>query len=349
MLTVVFACQPLGQLAATLVTLIAAARQRDGIPSDATADNCNDQCMATLDSIWRWIIGVGVIPAVIALWFRLTIIESPRYTADVSGDTAKAASELKRYLLGSQQAGLVSSMSVATHNSAYQRPAIHRSTSSGARSDPPADTGLETDQIEERALSRRSSGALSVDPPQDNRNEDVEGTHPLTRNSSGAISVESGARSIEEPTTHDITAPQQEFLRPGVDAGEGSSSASPRRRPINHPQADPSDFEQAEYRPYQDDPEMFRDFDQHRLSEHLSKQHFMTSTRQAFPGMPMMEKSNAGSDDNKQPPPPSWEDFKDYFWHKGNLRTLIATSVCWFCLDLPCKHDSFSSHCLLSF
>jgi hypothetical protein len=31
MLTAVFFCQPLGQLAATLVALIAAARQRDGI------------------------------------------------------------------------------------------------------------------------------------------------------------------------------------------------------------------------------------------------------------------------------------------------------------------------------
>jgi MFS transporter, PHS family, inorganic phosphate transporter len=31
----------------------------------------------------------------------------------------------------------------------------------------------------------------------------------------------------------------------------------------------------------------------------------------------------------------SWEDFKAYFWHKGNLRTLMVTSLCWFCVDLP--------------
>jgi MFS transporter, PHS family, inorganic phosphate transporter len=53
---------------------------------------------ATLDSIWRWVIGVGIIPAFIALWFRLTIIESPRYIADVGQDSLKAASELNRYL-----------------------------------------------------------------------------------------------------------------------------------------------------------------------------------------------------------------------------------------------------------
>src|ERR1700761_4661859 len=94
MLTAVFMCQPLGQMAATLVALIATANQRKGIPADAYPDQCNAQCLRTMDSIWRWIIGVGVIPAVLALWFRLTIIESPRYTADVGRDTQKAASEL---------------------------------------------------------------------------------------------------------------------------------------------------------------------------------------------------------------------------------------------------------------
>lgn len=93
MLTLVFMCQPLGQLAATLVALIATARQRGGIPADATPGHCTGECLRTLDSIWRWIIGVGIIPAVIAIWFRLTIIESPRYTADVGRDSRKAASE----------------------------------------------------------------------------------------------------------------------------------------------------------------------------------------------------------------------------------------------------------------
>src|SRR4051794_37558878 len=77
MMTAVFMCQPLGQLAATLVALIAVARQRGSIPDEAAVDNCTGECLKTLDSAWRWIIGVGVIPAVIALWFRLTIIESP--------------------------------------------------------------------------------------------------------------------------------------------------------------------------------------------------------------------------------------------------------------------------------
>src|SRR5580700_6502346 len=97
MLTLVFFCQPLRQLAATIVALIAAARQRDGLPSDATVTNCVGVCMETMDSIWRWVFAVGIIPAFVALWFRLTIIESPRYTADVGRDSRKAMAELSHY------------------------------------------------------------------------------------------------------------------------------------------------------------------------------------------------------------------------------------------------------------
>ncbi|KUJ23969.1 MFS general substrate transporter [Mollisia scopiformis] len=343
MLTLVFACQPLGQLAATLVALIASVRQRSGIPGDATITKCNEECKRTLDSIWRWIIGVGVIPAVIALWFRLTIIESPRYTADVGGDTAKAASELKRYLLGSQQIGLVSSTSIDTHNrSAYRRPLRRRSTSSGARSGPVNHTGLDNQQHETQPLSRRSSGALSVNPSPEEANTEQHETHPLTRNSSGAISIESGARTDNGDENHDLRTEQHNLMPVDLHEAEGSSTVSPLHGGFDSRQAgtdfnlndgsyEPQNVARA---PYQDDPEANIDFHTNRLTQNPSKQYFMTSTGKAFPITPS-NGNVANSDDNKQPPPPNWEDFKDYFWHKGNLRTLIATSVCWFCVDLP--------------
>jgi MFS transporter, PHS family, inorganic phosphate transporter len=116
MMTAVFMCQPLGQLAATLVALVAVVRQRGTIPANATVDNCTGGCLKTLDSVWRWIIGVGVIPAVVALWFRLTIIESPRYTADVGGDSRKAASELNRYLPTGSSSSTDISLEIVTLN-----------------------------------------------------------------------------------------------------------------------------------------------------------------------------------------------------------------------------------------
>ncbi|KAM3155540.1 Repressible high-affinity phosphate permease [Botrytis cinerea] len=197
MMTAVFMCQPLGQLAATLVSLIAAASQRNSIPADATPENCTGECLKTMDSIWRWIVGVGVIPAVIALWFRLTIIESPRYTADVGRDSKKAASELSRYL---------------------------------------------PSEIESAAVS---------------------------------------TTSIEIP-------PQFQFRGSTMNGNEQTSSSESRKN------------------------------NGETLGEiHLEDQILTTAN------------------DNKPPPVPSWEDFKDYFWYKGNLRTLLATSMCWFCVDLP--------------
>jgi len=198
MLTLVFMCQPIGQLAATLVALVAVVRQREGIGLGSITSNkatCNAECLQTLDEIWRWIIGVGAIPAVLALWFRLTIIESPRYTADVGGDSRKALSELARYL-PSEQAFFTSSSSIDVTN-------------------------------ENEPLRRRLSG-FSQDSA-------------TLRNLSGGT---------------------------------------------------PANDTQLEDRPFED------------------------------------------ADEIKPPPPPSWRDFKDYFWHGGNLRTLLATSFCWFCVDL---------------
>ena len=199
-MTAVFMCQPLGQLAATLVALIATARQRHRIPSDATITTCTGDCLRTLDSIWRWIIGAGVIPAVVALWFRLTIIESPRYTADVGGDSGKALSELNRYL-----------------------------------------------PSEEFTMSSSSSVQIVAEPEQVNQRH-------------------SALSASEDDTTLRNTSGGNSQVRQAND--------NPENPPIE---------EEAEL---------------------------------------------------QAPPEPSWEDFKNYFWHRGNLRTLMATSLCWFFVDL---------------
>lgn len=344
MLTLVFACQPLGQLAAALVALIAAARQRNGIPEDATQFTCGADigCTRTLDSIWRWIIGVGVIPAVIALWFRLTIIESPRYIADVTRDSAKAASELKRYLMASPEMEFAFSTSLENQESAYQRAPLRRSTSSGARSGPQNAVPEEAPQ-EMQPMSRRSSGAFSAVNLADEEGRATHETQPLRRNSSRAMSVESGARSDDGVDAHDPPT-EEHNLMPNEYATERISDVSPRgfesAQTGTYLATDPGSYRQAGPEPtfYQDDPEANPDFNMSRLSQQASKQLFMTTTGQALPGMSSNNNMKAISEDHIQPPPPSWEDFKDYFWHKGNLRTLIATSFCWFCVDLPCKY-----------
>ncbi|KLJ07552.1 hypothetical protein EMPG_16967 [Blastomyces silverae] len=90
MIATVFFMQPCGYLVATLVALFATLANKNGLPTSIPTDvdsirSCTDDelCRRTIDSIWRWVIGVGAIPAAIAILFRISIPESPRYTMEV--------------------------------------------------------------------------------------------------------------------------------------------------------------------------------------------------------------------------------------------------------------------------
>jgi PHS family inorganic phosphate transporter-like MFS transporter len=50
------------------------------------------------DRAWRIIVGVGAIPACLALYYRITIPETPRYTFDVQNDVEKADADIKAYV-----------------------------------------------------------------------------------------------------------------------------------------------------------------------------------------------------------------------------------------------------------
>jgi PHS family inorganic phosphate transporter-like MFS transporter len=50
--------------------------------------------------MWRILIGFGAVPGCIALYYRLTIPETPRYTFDVARDVEKAKEDAEAYLQG---------------------------------------------------------------------------------------------------------------------------------------------------------------------------------------------------------------------------------------------------------
>lgn len=155
----------------------------------------------------------------LALWFRLTIIESPRYTADVGRDSRKAASELQQYLLlqARAQIGAGSSTSINI-------------------------AGLDSNSL---PLRRPASGLASNNSGEEQR---------ISGNFSEDGNQREFATNSYQPS---IVSQQNESI--DLEAPEGSVP----------------------------------------------------------------------------PPEPSWEEFKQYFWMNGNLRTLIATSFCWMALDLP--------------
>ena len=91
----VFLMQPLGQLLAHVVGL--AVLLTVGRNAGLATVTDHTKAAMTVDQIWRYVVGMGAIPALIAIIFRLTIPESPRYTLDVDNDGARALRDTQKY------------------------------------------------------------------------------------------------------------------------------------------------------------------------------------------------------------------------------------------------------------
>ena len=94
----VFAMQGIGQFAAGIISLIVTVGFKESLLSAAKVSACSGVCGIAVDKMWRVVIGFGAVPGCIALYYRLTIPETPRYTFDVSRDVVKAGSDVKAYL-----------------------------------------------------------------------------------------------------------------------------------------------------------------------------------------------------------------------------------------------------------
>lgn len=83
MLAAVFFFQPLGQLLAILMAFAATTGFHSYIssqPNDTTcsilaSDSAGIDCAWTVDKAWRLVAGLGAVPAIVAMVFRLTIPE----------------------------------------------------------------------------------------------------------------------------------------------------------------------------------------------------------------------------------------------------------------------------------
>ncbi|CAG8602162.1 12837_t:CDS:2, partial [Racocetra fulgida] len=89
MMAAVFAMQGFGILSAAIVSVVTLSIFKNEITRD----------FRYIDYVWRVVLGFGVLPAVIALYFRLTIPETPRYTMDVLHDIEKAKDDIDALLV----------------------------------------------------------------------------------------------------------------------------------------------------------------------------------------------------------------------------------------------------------
>jgi Sugar (and other) transporter len=79
-------------LAVCLVALATVQAYKDAIIGD------NFDELVHVDYCWRILIGLGCVPGAIALYFRLTIPETPRFTMDIERDVQRAKSDIDRVL-----------------------------------------------------------------------------------------------------------------------------------------------------------------------------------------------------------------------------------------------------------
>ncbi|KAH8980882.1 phosphate permease [Lactarius akahatsu] len=87
-MTAVFAFQGWGNLAAALVSTIVVAAFKNKI----IHDDFNN--LKHVDYCWRLLIGLGCLPGVVALYFRLTIPETPRFTMDIERNVKQATQDI---------------------------------------------------------------------------------------------------------------------------------------------------------------------------------------------------------------------------------------------------------------
>ncbi|KAF9432534.1 Inorganic phosphate transporter pho84 [Entomortierella beljakovae] len=88
MMAAVFAMQGFGYLTTGIVAIILLAAFKSSIIA-------NPQ---NLDYVWRILIGFGCIPALVAVYFRLTIPETPRYVLDIENNLNKAERDVANVL-----------------------------------------------------------------------------------------------------------------------------------------------------------------------------------------------------------------------------------------------------------
>ncbi|KAG1732772.1 major facilitator superfamily domain-containing protein [Suillus occidentalis] len=94
LMTAVFAAQGWGQLTQVLpsVGIIVVQAYKSEIL------NAPFPCVVPVDYTWRLLIGLGCVPGVVALYFRLTIPETPRFTMDIERNVAQATADITNVL-----------------------------------------------------------------------------------------------------------------------------------------------------------------------------------------------------------------------------------------------------------
>ncbi|PIG85391.1 phosphate:H+ symporter [Aspergillus arachidicola] len=103
MMGAVFAMQGFSQFGAAMVALIVTVGFKGSLESASSVAKCSGVCQLAVGKLWRVVIGFGAVPACLALYYRLTVPETPRYTFYVARDIEKAGADVRAYIEGKHE------------------------------------------------------------------------------------------------------------------------------------------------------------------------------------------------------------------------------------------------------
>jgi len=112
MVALVFAMQGIGILMGAVVAVISVYGLHHAIDHD----------YKNLDYGWRILAGFGVAPALLAVYYRMTIPETPRFAMDVEGDISKGAAATEIFQTGKDISGLEDQVTVVTKKAGADSP-----------------------------------------------------------------------------------------------------------------------------------------------------------------------------------------------------------------------------------
>ncbi|PVH95353.1 inorganic phosphate transporter 1-4 /Pi cotransporter [Periconia macrospinosa] len=170
MLSWVFFAQPVGQLLANILSWAALEAFEPSI-TDKSLACTDDDCLRAIDRLWRLVIGLGMIPALIALAFRFTIPESPRYKLDVLRNVQNVFEDTQDYFGGldttPEELDALPTTTQAPSSPAPQGPSRRSSLSSEIALDEMVVAGSDSDSEHRRPssiYSRQTPRAVEVPP-----------------------------------------------------------------------------------------------------------------------------------------------------------------------------------------
>ncbi|KAK4958292.1 hypothetical protein LTR10_004718 [Elasticomyces elasticus] len=305
MMCAVFLMQPLGQLLAWGVGLasLEILSHSHNFTSDST------DAKIGIDKLWRWVIGLGAVPAVLAILFRLTIPESGRYTYDVQKDGPRALQDT------------LDVFHSASGRTSHQRlpedgTEMQEIPSQVPRLSADSQANIEHTGQDDRSRSQRSHAAanpadtqtehwqhISLGPVADD-DEPEDHTHR-----SGSVTYGSNASprltALQLPdgiSSHDVAFVPYSDTPPSPFQTLATDTTAVR--PPMHPYDAADDISENES-------EDLNQLQDRRMS--MPKDHFQRS------------------------------ELTEYFWHEGNWRYLAGTSMTWFLLDIAFYGLGFNS------